>query len=251
MLNIYNSDDEAHQYYLTTYRKILKIAPGLVPLIESHRSSTKLANITWKASFFKVYVHICACGGANNGDGWSTSSITRDWLMLPSWRATLHSMQCQSLTRQPLTLQLWISMAETRWVWSTLSSRASFVQWKCLRHSMRTPWSKWFTHSVINAFIASFQDPQVAWMWQDTYEIWQLPCRILEWWQLSQRYLWSWGHMQRVLPRLHAHPDMFSVSWSSWLTVTMTLGRLHSIHMYLPRTNIHSEYGIEEGHQVL
>ena len=54
MLNVYNSDDEACQYYLTTYCKILKIAPGLALLIESHCHSTEPANITWKAGFFKV-----------------------------------------------------------------------------------------------------------------------------------------------------------------------------------------------------
>ncbi|KAG6374560.1 hypothetical protein JVT61DRAFT_3909 [Boletus reticuloceps] len=53
-LNVNDSGDEARQYYLTTYRKILQLTPGLIPLITNHNHSTELAQITQKASFFKM-----------------------------------------------------------------------------------------------------------------------------------------------------------------------------------------------------
>ncbi|KAG6370181.1 hypothetical protein JVT61DRAFT_12328 [Boletus reticuloceps] len=41
-------DEEARHYYLTTYRKILQITPGLAPLIADPKRSTELVNITRK-----------------------------------------------------------------------------------------------------------------------------------------------------------------------------------------------------------
>ena len=76
MLNVYDSDDEACQYYLTTYHKILQYTPGLMPLVADHTRSSKLAYITHKVSFLRVYAHICAVDGANNTDRWLTPSIT-------------------------------------------------------------------------------------------------------------------------------------------------------------------------------
>ena len=80
MLNVYDSDDEAC-WYLMMYHKILQFIPGLTLLIADPNCLFELAYVTQKVSFFRVYAHICAFGGANNGDRWLTPSITQDQLL--------------------------------------------------------------------------------------------------------------------------------------------------------------------------
>ena len=52
----------------TSRRIILHFTPGPALLIMDHGSSSELAYVTHKVSFFRVYVHICTFGGANNAD---------------------------------------------------------------------------------------------------------------------------------------------------------------------------------------